>query len=110
MPDAPVMTLFHGAAGEEDKPRRGNGKRTGLPVADAAPPPADSTNEEQPMGTVLRFGFAGANPAPEITGIEPLGGHSNYFLGKDPAKWHTGIPHYRRVRAEGLYPGIALVL
>jgi hypothetical protein len=59
---------------------------------------------------VLRFGFASANPAPAIEGIEPLGGHSNYFIGNDPAKWRTDIPHYGRVRIQELYPGIDLVL
>jgi hypothetical protein len=59
---------------------------------------------------VLRFGFASANPAPAIEGIEPLGGHSNYFIGNDPARWRTDIPHYGRVRVRELYPGIDLVL
>ena len=56
------------------------------------------------------MGFVGANPKPVIEGMEPLGGHSNYFLGNDPAKWRTGIPHYGRVRVKDLYPGIDLVL
>ena len=59
---------------------------------------------------MLRLGFVGANPKPLIEGLEPLGGHSNYFLGNDPAKWRTGIPHYGRVRVKDLYPGIDLVL
>lgn len=40
---------------------------------------------------------------------EKLSGISNYFYGKDPAKWRTDVPHYGRVRFESVYPGIDLV-
>ncbi|MBL8177031.1 MAG: SBBP repeat-containing protein [Bryobacterales bacterium] len=40
---------------------------------------------------------------------QPLRGISNYFYGKDPANWHTDVPHYAKVRFKQVYPGIDLV-
>jgi len=57
----------------------------------------------------LRMRLLGANPAPALIGEEPLPGKSNYFLGKDPARWRTDIPHYAKVRYREVYPGIDIV-
>ena len=51
----------------------------------------------------------GANPDAKVTGLEELPGKSNYFLGNDPKKWRTNVPHFARVRFEDVYPGIDLV-
>src|SRR5262249_3933651 len=51
----------------------------------------------------------GGRPWSTINGLEPTGGASNYFLGDDPAEWHTGIQHYARVRIPEVYRGIDLV-
>lgn len=58
---------------------------------------------------VLRMSLASANPNPAISGLEQLAGQSNYLIGNDPAKWHTGVPSFGRVRYESVYPGIDLV-
>src|SRR5204863_455349 len=34
---------------------------------------------------------------------------SNYFIGNDPTKWRTDVPHFGRIQVEGVYPGIDLV-
>ena len=34
---------------------------------------------------------------------------SNYFVGRDPRAWRAGVPHYRRVRYQEVYPGVDLV-
>ncbi len=62
----------------------------------------------QPRET-LRFKFVGANTRPEIEGDDRLAAKSNYFIGGDPERWHTGIPAYKRVRYRSLYPGVDLV-
>src|SRR5439155_8438384 len=49
------------------------------------------------------------NPAPEIAGIDLLPGRSNYFIGNDPTKWKTDVPHYARVRYAEVYQGIDLI-
>ena len=53
--------------------------------------------------------LAGANPAAAASGSSPLPGKSNYFIGNDPAKWHSGVPQFARVRYQGVYPGVDLV-
>jgi hypothetical protein len=41
--------------------------------------------------------------------MDELPGKSNYFIGKDPKKWHTHVPTYGRVRFASIYPGVDLV-
>ncbi len=60
-------------------------------------------------GSSVRMKFDGANPAPRITGVDPLAGKRSYFIGRDPRKWRTAIPTYGKVRYENLYPGVDLV-
>jgi hypothetical protein len=59
--------------------------------------------------TVLRMQLRGANRAAPIAGAEELPGKSHYFIGNDPAQWHTNIPNYAKVRYSGVYPGVDLV-
>ena len=72
----------------------------------ASPP---STADVSPPEHVVRMKLAGANPAPRVTGVNPLPGKVNYFRGNNPQNWHTRIPTYSRVRYESVYPGIDLV-
>ncbi|MBI3693655.1 MAG: SBBP repeat-containing protein [Acidobacteria bacterium] len=58
---------------------------------------------------VVRMRLVGANPAPPMTGLDPLPRQSHYFLGNNPKRWRTHIPNYARVRYEGVYPGVDLV-
>src|SRR5580698_5349474 len=39
----------------------------------------------------------GANPASTARGLEPQPGIVNYLAGRDPSKWHSGIPTYAKV-------------
>mgnify|MGYP001237917533 CR=1 FL=1 len=57
----------------------------------------------------LQMKLAGANPKANLTAVDPLPGKSNYFIGNDPAKWQSRVPHFARVRYENIYPGINLV-
>ncbi|MBP1777673.1 MAG: hypothetical protein H6Q86_3683, partial [candidate division NC10 bacterium] len=67
--------------------------------ADEAPAP----------GATVRVRLSGANPKARLTGLDPLPSRSNYFIGNDPAKWRTEVPHYAKVKLESVYPGIDLV-
>jgi uncharacterized protein (TIGR03437 family) len=58
---------------------------------------------------VLNLRFAGANPAPHLEAEDPRTGVSNYFLGRDPQQWHTGVPQFGKVRYRNVYPGIDAV-
>src|SRR6516225_5110570 len=60
-------------------------------------------------GLPLRIGFAGASLSASIIGEERQASTSNYLIGKDPGKWHSAIPNYRRVRYSGVYPGVDLL-
>jgi hypothetical protein len=53
--------------------------------------------------------LAEANPQPHVVGLEPLPGKVNYFLGKDPGQWRTGVPIYAKVRYAQVYPGVDLL-
>jgi hypothetical protein len=58
---------------------------------------------------VVRMRLAGANPRPQLAGLELLPGTSNYFIGSDPRQWRRDVPSYARVKYAGVYPGIDLV-
>jgi hypothetical protein len=58
---------------------------------------------------VLRLQLADARITQQPVGIEPLPGVANYFIGKDPAAWHTDIATFRQVRYPGVYRGVDLV-
>ncbi len=80
-------------------PRRGNASLRNAEAKEtpAAPP------------TVVRMKLVGANPSPRVSGLEELPGKSNYFLGNDPDKWRTNVPHYAKVQYKDVYPGVELV-
>ena len=61
-----------------------------------------------PSSTV-RLQLMGANTKAEVQGVDPLPGKTNYFVGNDPAKWHTDVPTYEKVRYSNVYPGVDLV-
>jgi hypothetical protein len=63
--------------------------------ANSAPTPDLATQ------SVLRMKLRNANPAAKITGTDELAGTSNYFIGKDPAKWRHQAFH-RTHLIEGL--------
>ena len=61
------------------------------------------------LETVVRMKLVGASAESTVVGIDELPGKSNYFVGADPTKWHTNVPHYAKVKYTGVYPGIDLV-
>ncbi len=58
---------------------------------------------------VVRMKLEGATKPRQAVGLEKLPGVSNYFIGNDPKKWRTDVPHYARIEYKGVYPGIDLV-
>ncbi len=57
----------------------------------------------------LRLRFIGASGSSSVSGLDPKAGVSNYFIGNDPSKWQTHVPHFGRVKMDGVYPGIDLL-
>jgi hypothetical protein len=60
-------------------------------------------------GNVVAMRLVGANPASRSVGLDKLSGVSNYLIGNDPSKWHTGVPNYGEVDYQHAYRGIDLV-
>jgi hypothetical protein len=59
-------------------------------------------------GEVVRARFQGANDAPRMQGVEPMG-FANVLVGHDPNAWRTGLRTHRKLRYANVYPGIDLI-
>ena len=72
---------------------------------------ATDPEDRQIMGqtVVLRLRLLGANPQPQVTGLDELPGKVHYVKGNDPAQWRTHIPTYAKVKYEAVYPGVDLI-
>jgi hypothetical protein len=57
----------------------------------------------------LHLRLIGASKSSPVSGLDQKAGVSNYFIGNDPSKWQTHVPHYGRVKVDRVYPGIDLV-
>jgi hypothetical protein len=57
----------------------------------------------------IHMSLVGANATPDPELLEPTGGHSNYYIGNDPAKWQKLVPQFRKLKYNGVYPGIDVV-
>ena len=59
-------------------------------------------------GFAARLRFRGARAA-RLEPLDPLTGKSQYLVGRDPRNWRSGVPHFRRVAARQVYPGIDVI-
>ncbi len=57
----------------------------------------------------LVLSFKGANRAAAAVPDEATGGVTNYYRGSDRSRWIEGVPNYRKVRYQEVYPGIDVV-
>jgi hypothetical protein len=60
-------------------------------------------------GSVERMKLIGTSPKLRFEPLDQQPGISNYFIGNDPSKWQTNVPHYGRVALRGVYSGIDLI-
>jgi hypothetical protein len=58
---------------------------------------------------VVRVRAIGANPSPQVSGMDRLASISNYYLGQDQSKWRKKVANYARVKFDSVYPGIDLI-
>ena len=56
-------------------------------------------------GAAISMSFLGSTDPASLTGTQPARGVTNIYHG-NPRDWRVGIPHFSRVRASALYPGI----
>ena len=71
---------------------------------------APKGGRERQRRIAVRMRLVGANQHPIVEGLDPTSTRSNYFFGRDPARWRTNVPHYARVRLHNVYPGVDEVL
>ena len=78
------------------------------PALDINEPVSDPSDPATlgPTVDVLRMRLVGSNDLTTGSGLDPLPGTSNYFIGNDPNAWHTDIPQFGRVEFQDVYPGI----
>jgi hypothetical protein len=75
-----------------------------------SPDGSESYREDYSAGAArLHIKLLGENTRPAVSAGDELPGRSNYFIGKDPSKWHTNIPNYGTVRYQNVYSGIDLI-
>src|SRR5258708_7531746 len=60
-------------------------------------------------GSLVRMRLVGSDPAATARGTNLLPGKSNYLIGNDRRKWHSGVPQFGGVLYGNVYPGIDLV-
>jgi hypothetical protein len=58
---------------------------------------------------VLSLNLVGANSSAKAQTVDKTGGVSNYYIGKDRAKWIEKVPNYAKIRYDGIYPGVNVV-
>jgi hypothetical protein len=90
--DAAVFSLIGGAMHKSPLPEGFLGEKDETRLTESA----------------VRVRLIGANPHPEVEGLEPLPGRVNYLIG-EKKNWHRDIPTFGRVRFHDVYPGIDVV-
>ena len=58
------------------------------------------------QSAMIKLTPLGGNQDPKIVAEGRQEGKVNYFVGKDPKKWRSGIPTYQSVLYQEVYPGI----
>jgi hypothetical protein len=68
-------------------------------------------SSQRPKATIasVSMDFVGGRAPSAITGLDPLPGVSNYLVGHD-SRWRKDVPHFGRVKMEGVYRGIDVLL
>jgi hypothetical protein len=104
-------TLLLGAGGVTLALRKGGGKEGSgrTPPVRALGENARGRRAPEPSSQLVNMRFVGANPRPLMEGEGALPGRVNYFVGRDPLKWRTGLRTFAGVRYRELYPGVDLV-
>lgn len=60
-------------------------------------------------GTTLSLKFVGSDSKARMSGQKRLSGVTNYFIGNDPARWHTHVPSFAQVESYAVYKNVDVV-
>jgi hypothetical protein len=81
-----------------------------MPLHRSAGRGEQNTQAAEPTSRLaLRMQMVGADAGAGAVQQDPQAGRVNYFIGKDPGKWHTGVPTFGRVGFHQVYPGVDVV-
>ena len=101
-----VAMAFEPNRGQSDSRVKFLGRGPGYTVFLTATEAVFKLND--PAEPAVRTRLIGANASPRMTPADMLAGRSNYLIGNDPQQWRTGVPQFRKVRYDAIYPGIDL--
>ena len=81
----------------------------GVTLLLARPSPYGGAGAQSPAPVTLRMRVDGANPHAALRGESALASVSHVLVGSDPAQWRHAVPHFARVRAANVRPGVDVV-
>jgi hypothetical protein len=70
--------------------------------------PYEAEGDTKLTESAVRVRLVGANPHPEVEGLDGLPGRVNYLIG-DKKNWHRDVPTFGRVRYHNVYPGVDVI-
>ncbi|HSP05936.1 MAG TPA: hypothetical protein VLR94_02105, partial [Acidobacteriota bacterium] len=101
---------------------RGNGYSVFLTANDAVfaitgakhQRPSRNAAHSRPLKTEVQSAaidmrLVGGSSKPEIVAGNEVPGVINYYVGRDPKNWHTGVKQYSSVSYRNVYPGVNMV-
>jgi hypothetical protein len=62
------------------------------------------------QGVLVRLAFEEATGSPVLEGVEPSPGLRHYYIGSDPAGWHTRVPAWKSVAYRNAWVGVDVVI
>jgi Abnormal spindle-like microcephaly-assoc'd, ASPM-SPD-2-Hydin/Beta-propeller repeat/Cep192 domain 4 len=60
-------------------------------------------------GAVVRMKLLHSSEHASVAALGQVPGKTNYFIGNDPSRWHTGVPTFAKIRYQAIYPGVDLI-
>ncbi len=68
----------------------------------------ESSSSVADAQSTVRMKLIGADPAPQMEGLDRLPGRSNYIIGRDASRWRRNVESFAKVRYRSVYTGIDL--
>ena len=72
-------------------------------------PHQPGADRDMDVPRVVQFSFDRVSRDASLHASDETAGKVNYLIGRDPRRWHRGVPTYLRVTERHLWPGIDLV-
>lgn len=69
----------------------------------------ESARDGADAQSTVRMKLIGADPTPQMEGLDKLPGGSNYIIGRDASRWRRNVESFAKVRYRSVYSGIDLI-